>query len=346
MRMSLRERSLCLVAIMVAFSLALCLEARCQSAAPQSYNANSPIVFPTVLSAFSQQPLSVAPFAYLRMAQCDDSGRMFFAAAPGGAVGGVTYLSISADGEEQANYDIPKYIKDYPYNASFSVTPDGMLQLLFVVPGQPVRWLKFDKQGALSNVVQLPVPSDISVRSFATTSQGYLLLLGYHPLTDTHAKTDGEAYRAIFAPNGNLVANLKTAKSGMQSNGTFADSPEEPATVEGEQFFWITSSGKSMVVMDTDGNVVRTLRLPGARPGDQAVGLRISGDMALVTYINFKATPHESYLLLNATTGLEYGLYLPPPDARGSLTCFQSSRGFTFLNFSKGHLRLVQSRLP
>lgn len=344
LRTQLLDRFLCSASI-VAF-LGLNPAARCQSVGQSPQASNSAIVFPTVLSAFSQEPLSVPSFSYTAFPPCDDSGDMFFAAAPGGAVGGITYLSISSEGEEQTVYDVPKYVNDYAYGTYFSVSPDGRLQLLWVVPNQPVKWLRFDKDGELSGVVTVPVPSDIQVRSFAVTSHGYLLLLGYFPLTEAHGKKDGQTFRAIFAPNGNLVARLKTTKSGMQSNGMFAGPPEEPATAEGEQFFWITSSGNSMVVMDTDGNIVRTVRLPGARPKDQPVGLRISDDMALVTYINFKAAPQESYVLMNATTGLEEGLYLPPPTVRGSLTCFQSSKGFTFLNPSNGHLSLVESRLP
>lgn len=346
MRMNLRKRVFCLAAVALSLSLAVCPKARCQSIAQESQSSVPPIVFPTVLRSFSQEPLSVPPFPYIGLAPCDDSGTMFFAAAPGGAIGGIAYLSISADGTRQTVYDVPKYVRDYAYNVSFAVTPDGKLQLLFVVPYQPVKWLRFDKDGELSSVVELPVPSDISVRSFAVTSQGYLLLLGYHPLTDAHGKDDGQTYRAIFAPNGSLVSTLKAEKSGMQSNLEFAGPPAEPAVAEGEQFFWLTSSGKSLVVMDTLGNIVRTLRLPGARPGDQAVGLHVSGDRALVTYIDFKASPQEAYVLLNATTGLEEGLYLPPPDLRGNLTCFQSSKGFTFLNPSKGRFSLIQSPLP
>lgn len=347
MRMQPRRRSLCLVAIavVIALSLALRVDARSQSMAQRPYNRSPVVVFPRVLGAFSQEPLSVPAFGYLGAPQCDDSGTMFFAASAG-AVGAITYLSISSDGEEQTVYDIPKYVTDYAQNTSFSVSPDGILQLLSVVPGQPVKWLQFNRDGELSRVTDISAPSEIVVRSFAVTSRGYMLLLGYYPPTPEHGNEDGETYRAIFAPNGNLVTKLKAENSGMQSNGQLAGPPEEPAVAEGEHFFWITSSGKSMVVMDTDGNIVRTLRLPGARPGDQPTGLRISGDMALVTYTNFKATPQQSYVLLNATTGLEYGLYLPPPSIRGSLTCFQSSKGFTFLSYSKGHVSLVVSNLP
>lgn len=346
MRMQLRKSLLCLSTVAFALSAGLCPEVRCQSLAQEPSNSSSPIVFPTVLSGVSQEPLSVPSFGYFGMAQCDDSGTMFFAAAAG-AVGGITYLSISSDGDEQTVYDLPKYVADAPHNTWFSVSPDGTFHLLYVVPGQPVKWLTFGKYGQVHAVVTLPIPSDINVRSVATTAQGYMLLLGYHPLTSAHAREDGDTYEAVFDPNGNLVTTLKPGNSGIQSNLQFAGPPAQPAVVEGEQFFWITSSGKSMIVIATDGSTVRRVRLPPApHPGDQIVGLRISGNLALITYMNFKASPHQSYLLLNAATGDEEGLFLPPFGVQGSMTCFQYSRGFTFLSYSKGRMSLVQSHLP
>jgi hypothetical protein len=74
--------------------------------------------------------------------------------------------------------------------------------------------------------------------------------------------------------------------------------------------------------------------------------LRISGNLALISSINLKATPRMSYLLLNASTGDRDGLFLQPAGIRASLGCFDSSRGFTFLSGDKNHLTLVRSVLP
>jgi len=296
------------------------------------------------LEVFKQIPLTVSPFGYLRMAQCDDSGDMFFAAAAPPR-SGVTYLSISNDGQKQTVYEIPKYVADNAYNSTFSVSSDGKLQLLFVVSGQPVKWLTFGRDGKLNRETTLSLPSDIDVRSFAVTSQGYLLLVGYQPPTDTHAKGEGRTYSAIFNYKGDVVAKLIPEDAGRQSNGQFT-SPEEPAVAEGENFFWIDNSGKYLVVTDTDGSTVRRLRIPEARPGDQIIGLSISNNLAVLTFMNGKATPRLSFLMLDTISGTRVGLFLPPTEVHGNLTCFDSSRGFTFLSNSSGHLSIVQSAMP
>lgn len=335
------------LAILAGASLILPATGRCQSVALGAGNPMPAPAMPETLRVFSEIPLSVPSFGYLGTAECDDSGTMFFAAATPPRTG-VTYLSISADGQKQTVYAMPKYIDENPYNTLFSVPPDGRLQLLFVVPGeQPPKWLSFDKKGELDRVVTLAAPAAIDVRSFTTTAQGYLLLVGYYPPTKAHGKNDGETYTGIFNPNGDLVARLASEDAGLQANGEFAGPPQEPAAVEGEQFFWISSSGKDLVVTATDGSIVRRLPLSGARPGDRVVGLRVSGNQALVTYINLKATPRLSYLLLNASTGDRYGLFLQPAGIRGGMTCYDSSRGFTFLSSSSsGHVDLVRSLLP
>lgn len=342
-----KRRLFCLIVVAMSLPLLFRVEARCQSVLPGSGDLLPSPVVPQTLQPFSQVPLSVPAFGWLRTAQCDDSGTMFFATTAGPPRSGVTYLSISADGQKQTVYHPPDDVNENPWNTVFSVSPDGRLHLLLVIPGQqPIEWLTFEKDGKLDTVVTLAAPSDIDVRSFSTTAQGYLLLVGYYPLTKTHGKNEGETYTAIFNFKGELVAKLTPEDAGMQANGKFAGSPEEPAAVEGEQFFWTSSSGKSLVVTATDGTTVRRLPLPAARPGDQVMGLRISGGQALITYVNFKTDPRTRYLLLNAATGDRYGVYLPPTGIRGSAACFDSSRGFTFLLPSGGHLSLVRSLLP
>ncbi|HVT96202.1 MAG TPA: hypothetical protein VHE33_01765 [Acidobacteriaceae bacterium] len=345
-RTQLRSRVFCLAAIAIPFTLFVRADGRCQSILPGPGDSVPAPMIPQPLQVFSQVPLSTPPFGYLRTAQCDDSGTMFFAASTPPRTG-VTYLSLSADGQRQTVYPMPKYVDENPWNTLFSVPPDGKLQVLFVLPGQqPPRWISFDKDGKITRVVTLSAPSDIDVRSFAATSDGSLLLLGFYPLTKAHGKDEGNTYTAIFNRNGDLVTRLTPEDAGIQPNGQFAGSPEEPAAVEGDQFFSISSSGKSLEVIATDGSVVRRLPLPAVRPGDQLVGLNISGNLALMTYMNFKATPRSSYLLLNAATGEPYRFFLPPAAVQGSLTCFDSSRGFTFLSGGNGHLSLIQSALP
>ena len=337
-------RSSCLAAI--ALALVISGDAGGQSIAVPIDNSIPAPVLPQYLKVFTEIPLSVPPFGYLRTAQCDDSGTMFFAAALPPRTG-VTYLSISSDGQKQTVYHLPQEVVDMPYNTLFSVTPDGMLQLLLVVPGQQApRWFTFQKNGEVSRVVTLSAPVDIDVQSFSTTAQGYLLLVGYHPLTKAHVKDEGETYTAIFNDKGELVTKLTAEASGMQANGEFAGSPDEPAAVEGEEFFWIDSAGKKLVVTATDGSIVRRMPLPGARPGDQVMGLHISGHMALISYVNFKATPRMSYLLVDASTGDRYGLFLQPSGVKASLGCFDSSRGFTVLSGDRDHLTLLRSLLP
>ncbi len=304
--------------------------------------APQPILFPTTLDIFSSTPLSVPPFGYYGAAQCDASGRMYFAAGNPPAAE-ATYLSISSDGQQQFVYSLPKAILDAPHNVSFYAADDGEMHFLVVQPGVSVQRLRFDKDGKLDGAEDLPVPANIMVNSFAVTNQEYLLLLGYYPLTTAHGSEDGGSYRAIFDVNGKRIAILSQEK---ESSGTDPSNgpSQEAITAWGENFYWV--DGDSIIVMDTTGNEVR--RIPFSRPSNTARVLRLhlSGGLAEVTFLDIKARPQTRYLVVNAATGDTYGLYLPPEGGPMSLTCFDSKEGMTFLAFKGGHLSLVQALVP
>lgn len=301
-----------------------------------------PILFSRTLDIFSSTPLSVPPFGYFGAAQCDASGRMYFAAGnPPSAE--ATYLSISSDGQQQFVYSLPKAVLDAPHNVSFYAASDGEMHFLVVQPGVSVTWLRFDKDGRLSGTEVLPVPTNIDVNSFAVTPEGYLLLLGYYPLTTKHGADDGSSYRAIFDVNGTRVATLAQEK---ESSGTDPSNgpSQEAVTAWGGNFYWI--DGQSIVVMDTTGNVVRSLPFSMPSKTARVLGLHLSGGLAEVTFLDINARPQTRYLILNAATGDAYGIYLPPEGEPMNLVCFDSKEGFGFLAVKGGHLSLVQALRP
>ncbi|MGB6134665.1 MAG: hypothetical protein WBG54_23005 [Acidobacteriaceae bacterium] len=304
--------------------------------------APQPILFPTTLDIFSSTPLSVPPFGYFGAAQCDASGRMYFAAGNPLAAD-VTYLSISSDGQQENVYSLPKAVLDAPHNVSFYAAGDGEMHFLVVQPGVSVTWLRFDKDGRLSGTEVLPVPTNIDVNSFAVTPEGYLLLLGYHPLTTAHGADDGSSYRAIFDINGKRIATLSQEK---ESSGTDPSNgpSQEAVTAWGGNFYWI--DGQSIVVMDTTGNVVRSLPFSMPSKTARVLGLHLSGGLAEITFLDIKARPQTRYLIVNAATGDAYGIYLPPEGEPMNLVCYDAKEGFTFLGVMGGHLSLVQALAP
>lgn len=314
---------------------------------PSEWGAAQQIQFTRTLDVFTTTPLSIAPFAILGTAQCDESGRMFFASLPSliPRSENVVYVSLSGDGQKQVLYRLPREVEDQPHNTDFYAASNGELHLVVVQPGIRVQWFRFDTAGKLEGEADLPTPPDIMVRSFAVTRQGYLLLLAYRPVTPLHATGEGKTYRAIFNPIGRPIAELAAGDAGLSPKGGELHPSEEFARADDETFYM--TDGHSLVAMDSTGNLLQTFEIQKPDPKDLVVGLHISGGLAEITLLN--VLPHQpghaSFLVLGTADGETRGLYLPP-EHTSLPECFDSKQGFTFLRYDKGHESLVRALLP
>lgn len=305
------------------------------------------IQFAQTLDVFTSIPLSIAPFGVLGSAQCDESGRMFFASFSSLVPGtqSAVFMSLSADGQRQAVYALPREVQDQPHNTDFYAASNGELHLVVVQPGIRVQWFRFDPAGKLEGEEDLPAPPDIVVRSFAVTGQGYLLLLGYRPVTTAHAAGDGKTYRAIFNSVGRLVKELAAADAGLGRDGIEQHPSEDFARADGETFY--ITNGHDLIEMDSVGDSLQTLLIQKPDPKDLVAGLHVSGGLAEITLLNFEPRQpgHPSFLVIGAADGEIRGLYLPP-EHTSLPECFDSKQGFTFLHSDKGRLSLVRALLP
>jgi hypothetical protein len=315
---------------------------------PLGWETAPQIQFARTLSVFTTTPLSVATFGFLGSAQCDESGRTFFASFSSliPSTEHAVYMSLSADGQGQVVYDLPPEVQKQPHNTDFYAAANGELHLLVSQPGIRVQWFRFDAGGKLEGEEDLPVPPDIAVRSFAVTREGYLLLLAYHPASPAHGASEGQTYRAIFSPVGRLVTELVAADAGLGKDGIESHFSEDLVRADGGTFYM--TDGRSLIAMDSTGNLLQTVQIHKPDAKELVVGLQISGGLAEITLLN--APPHQrthvSLLLLGAADGESRGLYLPPERVPGSPICFDSKQGFTFIQAEKGHMHLVRALLP
>lgn len=305
-------------------------------AAPQE-----PILFARTLQIFRTTPISIAPFGYFLPAQCDGAGRMYFDSGTPPS-NEHTYFSIDPDGTGQIVYRIPQDLDNQPHNGAFYAESSGKVDLLVSLPGSSLTWLRYDADGNLKSRARLDAPLDVTLVNFAVTDSGYLFLLAVHPRQTKPNEDSGKTWRAVFSPAGDLVTTLP-AVALRDPSGV----PGERVTAAGDKFYW--ASDRSIVVMDTTGTVEREIAFHKPDEKDLVSGLQISGNMAEITLMHVKPGGHNlapSYLVIDLTTGNPYGLYLPPAESPHSLTCFDSSRGFTFLGVIDHRLIVGQALLP
>jgi len=304
-------------------------------AAPQE-----PILFARTLQLFRNAPVSIAPFGFAIPAQCDGSGRMYFNSftPPSNEH---TYFSIGPDGTGQIVYPIPQDLDRQPHNDDFYVESNGKVDLLVMLPGSSLTWLGFNADGSLNSRTQLNVPTDLGLESLAVTDSGYMFLMAHHPEDKRRPEESGKTWRGIFRPTGDLVTTFPVAAL-KEPWGP----PTERVTAAGEKFYWATDH--SIVVMDATGTVEREIPLHKPDARDLVSALQISGNMAELTLAHLFGD-HKmsfSYLVVDLTSGNPYGLYLPPNEGLRQMTCFNSSRGFTFLGPVNKRMMLGQALLP
>jgi len=302
----------------------------------------SPRLTARTLEVFSSIPLSVPPFGFFGSPQCDATGRMFFEAGTPPSNDRI-YLAISADGQRQTIYALPKDILDQPHNTLAYLSAGGEVHFLAMLPGKSLKWLTFDEGGKLEHVVGLNAPTSLVMDSFAVTAGGYLMLLGYYPEGDKHSNVEGTTYRAIFSPSGDVVTQLPSERAAIAADSDPQRMREVHVKTDGDHFYWTT--GKIIYDLDSSGAVVRKIDIPKANESDQVLDIGMSGPMAEVTLASGPPW-RTSYLVLNSITGDAYWLYLPPEGSHMKLACFDSKRGFTFLVYENKRLRFEQAILP
>lgn len=298
------------------------------------------------LSIFSTTPLSVPPFGYFGTPQCDAAGRMFFKASVPPLGIGMVYLSISADGQRQSIYQLPKSLLKQRLDTLFYAASDGRFYILAHGPQIGIMWIRYETDGTVDKEVTLKTPANVFLDSFAVTPQGYLLLMAHHLIDGKQGTSEGAAYRAIFSPSGDVVKILPAGVSKSGQSGATPGLSGNRVTTDGETFYWL--SNNEMTVMDTDGSVIASYVIAAPTPKADAEGLRVSGSMAEITFgadAGIGKPVQSSYLVVDALTGSPYGLYLPPAQSM-NLACFSAKQGFTFLKYSSGRSSLVQALLP
>jgi YD repeat-containing protein len=317
-----------------------------ETSAPQVQTApiavpQEPILFARTLQFFRTTPISIAPFGYFLPAQCDGSGRMYFESGTPPSRENA-YFSIGPDGTGQVVYRIPQDLDNEPHNGAFYAESSGKVDLLVSLPGSSLTWLRYDADGNLKSRTKLDAPLDVTLVNFAVTDSGHLFLLAVHPRQTKPSEDSGKTWRALFSPAGDLVATMPAVAQKDPSA-----LPGERVTAASDKFYW--ASDHSIVVMDTTGTVERELALHKPDEKDRVSGLQISGNMAEITLMHVKQDGHNlaaSYLVLDLTTGNPYGLYLQPDEGPHTFTCFDSSRGFTFLGAVNQRLILGEALLP
>jgi hypothetical protein len=100
-------------------------------------------------------------------------------------------------------------------------------------------------------------------------------------------------------------------------------------------------------VLSPGGGIVRQIKFEKPDPASSVFGLSVADGLIAIELTNppVPGKPmNPRYLMLDATTGKEYGYYAPPAKV-GKLARFSREEGFIFLGNEKGKFKLTFAKM-
>jgi|HubBroStandDraft_6_1064221.scaffolds.fasta_scaffold10432_5 hypothetical protein len=107
------------------------------------------------------------------------------------------------------------------------------------------------------------------------------------------------------------------------------------------------SIGSALLVFSAYGDLVK--RIPVAKPEDDqfADSIAVAGDLISLQFskIDKQGMIHRQFLVLSASTGDPYGLYVPSEELGNHCLCFSTRFGYTFLRVENRKIKFLNAPL-
>lgn len=294
-----------------------------------------------VLANWSQKAIEVPAFNEIE-SRCDQDGNLYFHLDTG-SYNDVEVLYLSADGRHGHKFTLSETSqKEKPHFQNLAVSPSGELYVLtLLIPEYQV--LTFDNDGVSRNPVSLRVPDHVNNDKFLAFDDGTTLFRGFYN-ADAPPKLRGKSYTALFEASGKLRKELTTGvNEELRSTDEIGDLRDGDVATGEDGNAYVLSLNRITVVSES-GELVRRFSVEKPDPKALAYKIYISGGtIALVLkYMEGARVTRDDFLLIDATTGEQFGLYEAPPEIEAFDVCYLRPEGFTFLHRDKGQQTLIK----
>jgi hypothetical protein len=297
---------------------------------------NSPRLEARILENTSQKTIHVPPINDLE-SECDRDGNLYF------HLDTHDVLFISADGKEGHKFTLPEVEKEGFQN--FSLSPSGDLYVLTLVNDE-FKVFTFDDDGVPRHPVTLQVPDSIFNEKFLAFADGAILFRG---LFDQRAplKMRGKSYTALFEPSGKLRKQLNSIATDDLRDVTKLGDLRDGAVAAGEDGNAYVLTSRGITVISENGLFVRHFNLQKPDPKAVAHKIYISGGAIAVVLKHSEGlhVTRDDFLLLDASTGEQFGLFSTSPESGTREVCYSRQEGFTFIRRVQGQETLIKAPL-
>jgi hypothetical protein len=300
-----------------------------------------------ILSAYSSDVTDVPTFGAFPPIQCDTNGNVYFHVDTGINNYSAGALMLLERGSwKPHHFKLPTELaKDMAF-FKFSVTPSGKTQSLEQKTDGKYDVVRYDSDTEDIDDIHLQIPDHLWLTDFVASEAGTILVAGYY---DENAPKDvqGKSYLALLQPSGGILRDFSVEGPGPVDLGTVHTKFHDGAGTVGPDGNFYFVSGHVVLVVSAYGDFVK--RIPIPKPDDDARAgvIAIAGDLISVEFKkgDKEGIIHVQFLVLSASTGNAYGLYVPSEELGNNCVCFSTRAGYTFLRVENGKLKFVNAPL-
>jgi hypothetical protein len=294
---------------------------------------------PRVLHVTGSKTLTVPIFPWMGPPQIDDNGDLFFQVISGSDVIEIFELTQPDESGSRMFNVTPELAKKYD-QVEFAASPSGTVYVLAVSAANEFHILRLESDGDIKDG-RLELPEGAAATGLGVFANDTVLVVGHYSAEAPQALA-GKSYAALFDANGKLLADLANRlppadpKARPDEFNEFSLRPSSDGNLYMLDGDWV-------VVISPGGEIVRRLKLHKPAPEYDSVGLGVSGGKLCVelSTVGPGRPVSPKFLVLNSSTGKEYG-YFAPPDHLGAswVTCTKDG-GFVFIGSDKDSLKIL-----
>ena len=302
--------------------------------------------FPTkTLTPYSSASTDVPTFGSFLPIQCDRNGDLYFHLDNGSYSSG-TVMRLEHGSWRPYLYKLPADSAKDNFFFEFSVSPLGKVRLLEQARSGQYEVFRFDSDTDDPADTRLQIPEHLWISDFVASDDGTVLVGGYYD--ETSAKElQGKSFLALVQRNGRLLKDLTQERPGAINLGDARKKHHDGGVTVGPDGNFYFASGRELLVFSASGDVLRKIPIPKLADDPYILSTTVAGDLISLQFgkSDKHGMVHEEFLVLTASGGDPYGLYVPSEELGDNCVCFSSRSGYTFLRVENGKLKFLTAPL-
>lgn len=276
---------------------------------------------------------------------CDDAGDLYF--QPSGKADSAIFKLSQPDESNSRMFQIPSEGSESDSLIDYTVTPSGALYVLAQDVKQKFHVYSFEPDGGVKHNVKLETPDYALLVDFAVFDNDTILGTGYYQ-RDAPGTLHGKSYAVLFDQSGQLLKDM-TSRFSLDATSSDQTGPLNHISIRpGKDGNLYLLGSSAVLVISPSGEIIRRIKFVKPDPATAAVGLEVADGLVSIELGDKPAAGkpvRPRYLVLDATSGKEYGYFAPPEEVKGKLGRFSREEGFIFVAREKGNLKLISAKM-